>query len=97
MSSVNEIKFKGLLSEMQEWSGRYSKKLFRAKVIRIYNKCLLRDKRGLAMKIAEKYRDELTTDIKSDMSVAVNLTIFTDAIVHHKNLNKMSRKIDKRY
>ena len=76
MSNIERIPFKNLLSELQEWSDDHSKKLFRDKVIRIYTKCLKRNKILLATKIAEKYRKELTSELRSDMSVAANYALF---------------------
>lgn len=74
--NTDQISFNNLLSELQEWSDDHSKKLFRDKVIRIYTKCLTRNKILLATNIAEKYRKELTTELRSDMDVATNYALF---------------------
>lgn len=81
MSNIDRIDFKGLLSEMQEWADDHSKKLFRDKVIRIYTKCLTRNKILLATRIAEKYRKELTTELRSDMEIATNYALFAAKVM----------------
>jgi len=73
---THKIQIQGLLSELQEWSNDHSKKLFRDKVIRVYTKCLIKNKILLAIKIAEKYRKELTTELRSDMEIADNYALF---------------------
>jgi hypothetical protein len=66
---------------MQEWADDHSKQLFRDKVIRIYTKCLTRNKILLATKISEKYRKELTTELRSDMAIATNYALFAAKVM----------------
>lgn len=73
---IHEIPFPGLLRELKEWSDDHSKRLFRDKVIRVYTKCLFRNHIQLAARIAEKYRKELTSVFRSDMSIAQNYSLF---------------------
>lgn len=80
----NDIPFPGLLNELIEWSEDHSKKLFRSKIIRIYTKCLFRNKLQLAVKIATKYRKELTNELRSDMSIAMQYSLFAHNITKKK-------------
>ena len=73
---IHEIPLPGLLKELQEWSEDHSKKLFREKIIRVYMKCLKTNRIKLAVRIAEKYRKELTSTLRSDLSMADNYTLF---------------------
>jgi hypothetical protein len=75
-SLFNRIPFKNLLSEMQEADKEYTKKYFRQKVIRIYMKCLKSNRINLAVKIAEKYRKELTEPLRSDLFIAEQYSLF---------------------
>lgn len=85
---IYEISLPGLLSEMQEWSEDYSKKMFRQKVIRIYMKCLKLNKVNLAVKIAEKHRKALTEPLRSDMSIANKYAIFAANITNPPSPNQ---------
>jgi hypothetical protein len=76
--NIDKIPFDGLIYEMNEWTKDHSKKLFRQRVIRIYTKCLVRNKILLATKIAEKYRKELTSELRSDMAIAANFALFAN-------------------
>ena len=76
--NIDKIPIEGLLTEMQEWADDHSKKIFREKVIRVYIKCLRRNKILLATKISEKYRYELTRTLRSDLSIAANYSLFAN-------------------
>jgi hypothetical protein len=71
-----DIPFKGLISEISEWADDYSKKIFRDKVFRVYIKCLTANKILLATKIYEKYRKELTSTLRSDLSISMQYSLF---------------------
>lgn len=79
---IHEISLPGLLSEMQEWSEDYSKKILRQKVIIIYMKCLKLNKINLAVKIAEKHRKALTEPLRSDISISNQYAIFAANITN---------------
>lgn len=79
---IDKIYLPGLLQEMLDASEDYSKKFFRQKVIRIYSKCLRSHRIHLAVKIAEKYRKELTSDLRSDLSIAQQYALFAANILN---------------
>lgn len=83
--NIDKIPFQGILREMQEWSEDHSKKIFREKVIKVYMKCLRFNKIKLATKIAEKYRKELTETLRSDLSIAMNYSLFAANIYRKHN------------
>lgn len=81
--NIERLPFKGILEEMQSWSDSYSKKLFRDKIIRVYIKCLKSNRILLATKIADKYRTELTSTLRTDLDIATNWALFCNTLNKH--------------
>lgn len=84
MSFIDRIYVQGFIKELQEWADDHSKKMFRAKVLRVYLKCARAGKIKLAVRIAEKYRKELTEPLRSDLPMAMNYALFVNNITKPK-------------